>query len=499
MIRAETFRNKRVAVFGLGGSGLVVARALLDGGAEVAGWDDGEAGRSAAEADGIPLVDLSDADWSEFAALVLAPGVPLTHPEPHWAVKLANDAGVEIIGDMELFARTRAQSHPAASVVAITGTNGKSTTTALITHVLEKLGVDVEMGGNIGKAVLSLEPPALDRVHVLEVSSYQIDLAPTFEPTVGVLLNITPDHIDRHGTLENYAAVKARLISNSDRAVVGIDDDLTKAVAENYDEPSRLYAITAGKGAAIIPRAYAIGTSLFARAEEDRGHSSSTKVASLTGIGSLRGPHNVQNALAVLAVLRALQDHKDALAESEAADVVWDIPNVWRPTEFQAALASFPGLPHRMEDVGDAHGVLYVNDSKATNAEATAKALSAFEDNIYWIVGGKPKEGGIASLEPFFSRIKKAYLIGDAAAEFAETLEGKVPYQRCGKLDVAVAAAASQSESARIEGGKMSAVVLFSPACASFDQFKNFEVRGDTFRDYVGALPEIKLTSETSA
>ncbi len=499
MIYAETFQGKRVAVFGLGGSGLMVARALLDGGVNVAAWDDGEVGRAAAEADGIPVVDLAEADWSDFAALVLSPGVPLTHPKPHWTVELAQKSGVEIIGDMELFARERHATHPTAPVVAITGTNGKSTTTALIKHVLQELGVIVEMGGNIGKAVLSLEPSALDRVHVLEVSSYQIDLAPTFKPTVGVLLNITPDHLDRHGTLENYAAVKARLIANSDRAVVGVDDVLTKTVAEDFIPTDRLYAITMGKGAAIIPRLYAIEQILFARADEGNGQSSSLEVANLEGLASLRGTHNVQNALAALAVLRALQDHKDSFVKSGNADQMWDIPDVWRPEEFQAALASFPGLPHRMEEVGRANNVFFINDSKATNAEATAKALSAFNKNIYWIVGGQAKDGGIAALEPLFSRISKAFLIGDAAADFAKSLEGKVPYQRCGKLDVAVAAAASQASCAAGISAAKPAAVLFSPACASFDQFKNFEVRGDTFREYVSALPEVSVKDETAA
>ncbi|MGH1418582.1 MAG: UDP-N-acetylmuramoyl-L-alanine--D-glutamate ligase [Hyphomicrobiaceae bacterium] len=501
MIFAKTFRGQRVAVFGLGGSGLMVARALLEGGAKVAAWDDGETGRVSAEAEGIPVVDLATADWSEFRALVLAPGVALTHPEPHWTVDLATKAGVDIIGDMELFQRERASDQPTAPLVAITGTNGKSTTTALISHVLQALGVAVEMGGNIGKAVMSLEPAALDRVHVLEVSSYQIDLAPTFKPTVGVLLNISPDHIDRHGTLENYAAVKAKMIANSERSVVGIDDTLTKAVAEDFEPKDCLYAITTGKGAAIIPRLYAIDQTLFVRSDEANGRSSSREVANLEGVASLRGLHNVQNALAALAVLRALQDHKNALVESGNEDQQWTIPDVWCPDEFQAALETFPGLAHRMEEVGHSSNnrIFFINDSKATNAEATSKALSAFEKNIYWIAGGQAKDGGISQLEAYFPRIAKVYLIGDAAAEFAETLEGKVPYQRCGRLDVAVAAAASQAICASGVSAEKPAAVLFSPACASFDQFKNFEVRGDTFREYVSALPNVLLKEETAS
>ncbi len=492
MIPIESFRGQRVAVFGLGGSGRMVAQALLAGGAEVAAWDDGTAGREAAQAEGIPLVDLAEADWTNYAALVLAPGVPLTHPKPHWSVCMAKGSGVEIIGDMELFARERAERAETAPLIAITGTNGKSTTTALIAHLLKELGVSVEMGGNIGQAVLSLTPPALDRVHVLEISSYQIDLAPTFEPTVGVLLNISPDHIDRHGTLENYAAVKTRLIANSDRAVVGIDDALSKDVAEEYEEQDCLYPITTGKGAAIIPRLYAIGQTLFVHANEEGGHASSTEIANLEDVSSLRGVHNVQNTLAALAALRALQDQKDALLEKGDAGQAWQIPDVWQPEAFQSALQSFPGLPHRMEEVGRAKHVLFINDSKATNAEAAAKALSAFDNHIFWILGGQPKDGGIETLAPYFDRISKAFLIGEAAAEFAETLEGRVECQRCGRLDVAVAAAAGQALACQ---GKMP-VVLFSPACASFDQFANFEARGETFREYVSALPDVTMKAE---
>src|SRR5262245_58099167 len=215
MIRVTTFKDRTVAVFGLGASGLATVRALEEGGASVAAWDDSEAGRKAAADAGVTLVDLSTADWSKFAALVRAPGVPLTHPEPHWTVKNAQAAGVEVIGDVELFFRERAATSPNAPVVAITGTNGKSTTTALIAHILSDLGNDVQLGGNIGRAVLTLDPPAENRIHVLELSSFQIDLAPSARPTVAVLLNITPDHIDRHGTVEHYADVKRRLVEGA--------------------------------------------------------------------------------------------------------------------------------------------------------------------------------------------------------------------------------------------------------------------------------------------
>jgi len=228
MIRATSFQGKTAAVFGLGSSGTAAARALLAGGADVAAWDDSAAGREAALRDGLPLVDLATADWSGFSALVLAPGVPLTHPVPHWAVDKARQNGVEIIGDIEVFARERALRAPEAPFIAITGTNGKSTTTALVAHILRHAGYDAQLGGNIGRAILTLDEPSPDRFHVVEMSSFQIDLTPTLNPTVGVMLNVTPDHLDRHGTIENYAAVKQRLLAQTPKTgqvIVGVDDD----------------------------------------------------------------------------------------------------------------------------------------------------------------------------------------------------------------------------------------------------------------------------------
>lgn len=499
MIRASTFAGRRVAVFGLGASGNATVRALLEGGAEVAAWDDSAASRDASARAGVPIVDLSQADWSQFSSLVLAPGVPLTHPEPHWTVQKAKAAGVEVIGDVEIFFRERAATCPAAPVVAITGTNGKSTTTALIAHVLARLGCDVAMGGNIGVPILALEPPAPERIHVLELSSFQIDLTPSLKPTVGVLLNLTADHIDRHGTFEHYASVKERLVQAAEAACVGADDAATRDIAERIEPPERLYPFTAGKGAGLVPRLYAIGPSLFVH-EKQGTYASSEEIASLAGSTTLRGTHNAQNALAALAALRAL-DGRLAASGSKM--------RVWRKAELAPALMSYPGLKHRMEEVGRIGPVLFINDSKATNADSTEKALASWQHGIYLIVGGKPKEGGIASLAPYFPRIVKVYLIGQATEEFATTLEGKVPFERCGTLDVAVAAAhrdatATLSTSplrGGIRGGGLEdsggapeeKVILLSPACASYDQFKNFEQRGDAFRALVAALPGIEL------
>lgn len=483
MIRATTFAGKTVAVFGLGGSGIAAAQSLAAGGADVICWDDGEAGRTRAQTEGFTVADLHQADWSEISSLVLSPGVPLTHPKPHWTVELAHKNGVEIIGDVEIFARERKAHCPDAPFIAITGTNGKSTTTALTAHLLDHLGHDVQMGGNIGRAILTLEPPAPGRIHVVEMSSYQIDLTPTLEPSVAVLLNITPDHIDRHGSLAHYAAVKERLLNNAQTCAVGIDDALTAAAAGRVEPAARLFAFTAGQGARAIPRLYAIQQSLFVH-EQSGSYASSEEIANLEGIGTLRGRHNVQNALAALAALRALQTLAD---DCSAAIVPADASGaraIWAPQRLADRLRSFPGLPHRLEEVGRIGRAIFINDSKATNAEATEKALTSFDGAIHWIAGGQPKSGGIAPLAELFPRIAKAYLIGDAQEEFAATLAGHVEAERCGTLAVAVARAAADAAAS----GAQLPVVLLSPACASFDQFKNFEERGETFRQLVRQL-----------
>jgi UDP-N-acetylmuramoylalanine--D-glutamate ligase len=455
MIRATTFKGKRVAVFGLGRSGNATCRALVDGGADVVAWDDGEAARAETARQGFRVDDLASLDWSKLDALVLAPGVPLTHPIPHWTVARARAAGVEVIGDIEIFFRERRANAPGSPVVAITGTNGKSTTTALLAHTLIALGRDVAMGGNIGTAVLSLPPPDRDRIHVLEVSSFQIDLAPSLDPTVGVLLNLAPDHIDRHGTMTNYAAVKEALVHGAGWAAVGVDDPWCRAILDRRHGPKSSFSIA---GAADY---VADGTRLSA---------AGVPFAELAGISTLRGQHNAQNALAAAAAVKAL-------AEMAGLDL-------WRPAEMQAAFRTYPGLPHRMEEVGRRGRVLFVNDSKATNADSTEKALAAFSGDIYWILGGKPKEGGIRTLAPYFARIAKAYLIGQAAEDFAATLAGAVAFERCGTLDVALASAAADAEAATAS----EPVVLLSPACASYDQYRSFEHRGDEFRTLVQRL-----------
>jgi UDP-N-acetylmuramoylalanine--D-glutamate ligase len=465
MTPVTTFAGQTVAVFGLGMSGLASCRALLAGGARVVAADDNAGGRQAAAQAGIPVEDLAGADWSRFAALVLAPGVPLTHPEPHWTVRNARAAGVEIIGDIELFARERAKGAPDAPFVAVTGTNGKSTTTALIAHILKEAGRDAQMGGNIGTAVLALEPPAESRCHVVEMSSFQIELTPTLEPTVGILLNVSPDHLDRHGTMEHYAGLKARLVRQAKHPIVGDDDDWCREVSERLRLANRTWVDIVSARSRVSHGWYADGTGLVARAPWTGPLG---RFADVAGIASLRGQHNLQNALAASAAAMHLGV---------------------TPGQVAAALATFPGLPHRLEELGRLGATLFINDSKATNADSAATALAAFDRDIFWILGGRAKRGGITSLAPFFPRIAKAYLIGEATEEFAATLEGKAAFERCGTLDRAVIAAARDASASRAA----QPVVLLSPACASFDQYRNFEVRGDAFGAIVENLPGIEL------
>lgn len=467
MTPVTSFAGKTVAVFGLGGSGLAVCRALKAGGAEVIAGDDSIDRLVEATQANFITADLRKVAWTHFAALVLTPGVPFTHPTPHWSVVAAQAAGIEVIGDIELFCRERALHAPDAPFVAITGTNGKSTTTALVAHLLREAGHDVQMGGNIGTAILSLQPPRQGhadlRVHVIEMSSYQIDLTPSLDPSVGILLNVTPDHIDRHGTLEHYAAVKERLVAGvqpAGTAIIGVDDSWGRAAADRVARAGKMVTRVS------VTDALADGITVEGTTIMKNAGGVQSAIADIAGIGSLRGAHNAQNAACAAAA---------ALALGVAPEIL------------QNGLRSFPGLAHRMEQVGrqvnGRGGTLFVNDSKGTNADAAAKALASFTD-IFWIAGGKPKEGGIIGLSEFFPRIRKAYLIGEAAADFAATLQGKVDYELCGTLDHAVPAAARDAAGS----GLAEAVVLLSPACASFDQFRNFEIRGNRFRDLVLAL-----------
>ncbi len=475
MIASRAFANRTVAVFGLARTGLGAVRSLVAGGTHVIAWDDSSTARDLGGQEGAELMPWREWPWEKISALVLSPGVPLTHPAPHGVVVHANQAKVPVIGDVELFAREiRPDSNAPgkAPVIAITGTNGKSTTTALVGHILKSCGFDAQIGGNIGNSVLELSLPSAKTIYVLEMSSFQIDLAPGLRPDITLLSNLSPDHIDRHGSMDQYAAIKARLLKQTapgGQMVIGVDDDYSAAIftqlsaAAKNKAVAQAYPVSVGK---------VLGRGLFVvdGALYDALGGRANKVMEMADAARLPGVHNWQNtALAYGAVKPFISDTKQIIA----------------------AIATFPGLAHRMVYVGLIGKAVFINDSKATNADATARALAVYPD-IFWIAGGKPKEGGIESLSSFFPRIRKAYLIGEAAPLFARTLDGKAPYDMSGTLDKAVDAAARDAVASAAPGP----VVLLSPACASYDQFRDFEQRGDAFRAAVAKLPrDLKAAS----
>ena len=440
MIPVPLYRNRPVAVLGLARSGIAAARALEAGGAHPLCWDDLPAARAAAREQGFEVRPAGAED--PIAALVPSPGIPASHP----AVVAAHGAGVEVIGDIELLWRAL----PEPRYIAVTGTNGKSTTTALIGHMLRAAGArHVRVGGNLGTPALDLAPTLGDGTFVLELSSYQLDL--TIEATfdIAVLLNVAPDHLDRHGTMAAYVDAKRQIFrpGRLGTAVVGIDEPIARSVRDALRARGQLQVVpvTVTERA---PRGVSVADGIL--------HEDGAPVCDLSGAAALPGRHNWQNAAAAYAAVRAAGFPPEPLVQ---------------------ALLDFPGLPHRMERIGSVRGIPVINDSKATNAEAAARAIACFE-NVYWIAGGRPKEGGIASLAPVFPRIAHAFLIGEAEERFAATLEGRLPVTRCSTLDRAVAAALD----AACRNGREGTVVLFSPACASFDQFSDFEQRGDRFR-----------------
>ena len=456
MIPVPGFEGRRIAVFGLGRSGITAARALKAGGSLPVLWDDSVSSRMQAQAEGFDVEDLTVADWSGFAALVLSPGAPLTHPVPHWTVVKASEVGVPVIGDIELFARAIAALPQAdrPKVVAITGTNGKSTTTALIGWVLQQAGLTVHVGGNIGIGVLALPVPTPDAVYVIEVSSYQLDLTTGFAPDVAILINISPDHLDRHGGMDGYVAAKARIFQAQGPdavALVSLDDDSSRGIAATLSAAGRHVRTVSTEVDAEIR----VADGVLSIAGEP--------VASLTGARSLPGRHNAQNAAFAWGAARALGVPRAVAAKG---------------------LMTFPGLAHRMETVGTLGDVCFINDSKATNTDAARQALLSYP-SVFWIAGGRAKAGGIEDMADLFPRIARAYLIGEAAPDFARTLSG-VRHQICGDMASAVAqAAADAAEVAETDGPQ---VVLLSPAAASFDQYPDFEARGEAFRAAVLAL-----------
>ncbi len=458
MIDVFPFAGFPVAVMGLGKSGLAAAKALHQSEAEVWGWDDSEDRRADAAGEEVPLVDLYKCDWKELTTLVLSPGIPHLHPEPHPVAALAREAGCEIISDVELLARTQRD----ASFIGVTGTNGKSTTTALIAHVMEMAGREIEVGANLGTPALALAPLEIGGTYVLEMSSYQLERTISITFDVAVLLNISPDHLDRHGGLDGYIEAKRQIFrrqTSPRTAVIGIDDEHCRAIHFDLLEAGDQRIIPISGSRRVEGGVYAAEGVLYDDIDGD-----DVPAVKLVDIHTLPGVHNWQNAAAAYAAIRAA-----GVAGAVAA----------------TSMQLFPGLPHRQELLAIIDGIAYVNDSKATNGDATAKALACY-DAAYWIAGGQAKEGGIEALAPYFERIAHAFLVGEAAETFARSLENKAPYTISGGLESAVRQA---REMATGEGGRAGAVVLLSPAAASFDQFESFEARGEAFRALVEALP----------
>ena len=450
MITARAFAGKHYAVLGLARSGLATVEALLASGARVTAWDDDEEARAAVR-EGVAVENFVDSELDRFDSIVVTPGLPLNR---HPIAARAREGGVEIIGDIELFARARPELPP-HKVVGITGTNGKSTTTALIHHILHTAGVPSLMGGNIGLPILAQEPLTPNEqgvgVYVLELSSYQLDLTHSLDCVIAVLLNITPDHLDRYESFEAYAASKARLFemqSPTHNAVFGGHESTTR-------ECNRVNGSRPGKVIWVDNRFdELLGVTLYGGEASIYGK----PIGKQSEWPTLQGPHNAENAGVAIAVC-----HLVRLSERE----------------IEAGLKTYAGLPHRMERVGQKNGVAFVNDSKATNPTATAPALAAFPA-IRWILGGQAKSGNLDECAPHFSHVRKAYAIGEASGLLAGLLGPHMPVAECGTLDVAVKAAAGDARPGE--------TVLLSPACASFDQYRDFEARGDHFRALVGAL-----------
>ncbi len=470
MIDLSMFRDHRFAVLGLGRSGLAAARALAAGGASVIAWDDDPARRAEAADLGLPVGDLlaavADDSPAVPEALVLSPGIPHTHPAPHPVAARMRWLGRPVIGDVELLARAL----PAARVIGITGTNGKSTTTALVGHLFAAAGVPAVVGGNLGPPVLGLDPPPPDGWLVLELSSYQLELTFSLACAVAVLLNVTPDHLDRHGGLDGYIHAKTLIFRAApgvpQTAVVGVDDPPSRAIADRLAGDGAFRVVRVSVTQITADGVPAAGVYVRDGRLVDATGVEPVVVGDLTGAANLPGAHNRQNAAA-------------AYAAAVAAGIA--------PKSAAAALLTFPGLAHRQQTVAVIDGVRFVNDSKATNADAAATALASHRD-IYWILGGRAKVGGLDGLEDRLGAVRRAFVIGEAATDFARWLVGRVPVEIAGTLERAVRIAAAAARTDRAAGAAPNATVLLSPACASFDQFASFEARGQAFIDAVAAL-----------
>lgn len=460
----KTLKDKPVAVFGLGRSGIASVKSLVKSGGRVIAWDDNEDARAKASQAGADVKEMSAAVIGECAYLVLAPGIALDHDIP----QTARNAGVEIISDIEILHR----SAHGLKTIGVTGTNGKSTTVSLIHHVLQHAGYKSVLGGNIGKAVLECTLPRVKKgengFFVIELSSYQLEITPTFHPDISVLLNITPDHLDRHGAMENYAQIKSRIFKNTGGvdqgvAVICADDGYTRSIYEDVKRDGGRDIIRISLDNPKHADISVDGTML-------RDVGGDHDICNLSLMKTLPGAHNWQNAACAYGALKAAGLGDDEIAEG---------------------FKTYPGLAHRQYACRVINGVTYINDSKATNAEATSKALGSY-NKIYWIVGGRKKDGGLDGLDEYMPRVKHAFVIGEAASDFSAWLQYRdVPSTICTTLERAVRAAHDMADIDRGEpGGGGSGVVLLSPACASFDQFTSFEARGEVFEKLVKALPE---------
>jgi len=464
MIPVRGYEGAGVAVLGLGRSGLTAARALAAGGAEAICWDDSPDARAAAEAEGLAIRDLTrDGAWEGVAALIVSPGIPHLYPAPNRVIAAALEAGVPVDNDIGLFFRSLGQSEwqgfeAPPRVIAVTGTNGKSTTAALIHHVLTEAGRDSQLAGNIGRGVLDIDPPGEGGVVVLELSSYQIELARALTPDVAVFTNLTPDHLDRHGGMGGYFAAKRRLFAEGgpDRAVIGVDETEGRFLAGQLAEgpgDDRVIRVSVDRKLTGPGWAVFAGKGFLSEYRKAR----QVGAIDLRGVKGLPGAHNHQNGCCAYAAVRALG---------------------LGPKPIEQAFHSFAGLPHRSQLVAERGGVRFVNDSKATNADSAARALAAFE-RIRWIVGGQMKEGGLGAAKDHLDRVVKAYVIGrqarDVALEIADT-----PHEVCETMAEAVARAAAEAAPGE--------TVLLAPAAASFDQYDNFERRGEDFIAAVARL-----------
>ncbi|MBA3813785.1 MAG: UDP-N-acetylmuramoyl-L-alanine--D-glutamate ligase [Alphaproteobacteria bacterium] len=451
MITPSPFKDQKIFVLGLGRSGRSVSQSLLKAGAHVLAWDDQDEARKVATEQGISLANLNVLEWKDIDHLVLSPGIPHRYPAPHPLVTEALRVGLQPISDLEILYHTQ----PLARYIGITGSNGKSTTTAIIGHILKNSGKRVEVGGNIGIPAMDLNPLGKDDTYVLELSSYQLEISPTLHCNINILLNITPDHLDRHGGMDGYIEAKKLIYKNAtshDILVINVDDEHCLKIYEalRASDKTRLLPISVNT---ILSEGIYVNDGIL--------YENASPVLDLKQFERLKGEHNWQNIAASYGALRSMGLESGAISEG---------------------ISSFPGLAHRQQVVAHHKNVLFVNDSKATNAEAVAKVLATYQGvPLYWLLGGRPKEGGISALMPYFSSIKHAFLFGEATPMFASTLDGEVSYTLCNTVKEAVKKASSLAFNDQAER----VIVLLAPACASFDQFTDFEARGEAFCEAV--------------